>query len=75
MIGAPLFLHAGKHAKFQLAPAFHHLSESGENELVFRTGFLWDFYLGKHTLSPAISYDLTEGQDFSVFGLNVGTGF
>jgi hypothetical protein len=30
---------------------------------VFRTGFLWDFYVGKITLSPTIFYDFTEGQD------------
>jgi hypothetical protein len=75
MIGIPLFLHAGRHAKFELAPAISHLSHSGENQFVFRTGFLWDFPVGKMTLTPAVFYDFTEGQDFFIFGLGVGTGF
>jgi hypothetical protein len=33
------------------------------------------FYVGKISLLPAIFYDFTEGQDFLVFGLNVGKGF
>jgi len=75
MIGVPLFLHAGRYAKFELAPSFRHLSHTGEDDFVFRTGFLLDFTVGKMTLSPGIFYDIAEGQDFLAFGLGVGTGF
>jgi len=75
MIGIPLFLHAGRHVKFELAPAFRHLSHSGEDDFVLRTGFLLDFPVGKVTISPGIFYDIAEGQDFLAFGIGVGTGF
>jgi hypothetical protein len=61
--------------KFELAPGISHLSPSGENQFVFRTGFLWDFPVGKMTLTPAVFYDFTEGQDFFNLGLGFGTGF
>ena len=75
LIGVPVFLHVGKHAKFELAPAFQHLTEADENSFVFRTGFHWDFFVGQISLSPAVFYDFTEEQDFFVFGLSIGTGF
>ena len=75
MVGIPIFLHAGRHAKFELAPGIAHLNHSGENKFVFRTGFLWDFPVGKMTLTPAVFYDFTEGQDFFIFGLGLGKGF
>jgi hypothetical protein len=75
LIGIPLFLHTGRHAKFQLAPAFRHITHSEENDFVFRTGFLWDLPVGKMTLTPGIWYDIAEGQDLFIFGVGVGTGF
>jgi hypothetical protein len=75
MVGIPLFLHAGRHAKFELAPAVRHLTHSGENQFVFRTAFLWDFHVGKMSISPGVFYDFSEGQDFLAFGLGFGTGF
>jgi hypothetical protein len=75
MVGIPIFLHAGRHAKFELAPAVRHVSHSGENQFVFRTGLHWDFHVGKMSLTPAVFYDFSEGQDFFVFGLGVGKGF
>ena len=75
LVGVPLFLHAGKHAKFQLAPCYQRIRETGDNAFVFRTGFMWDFFVGKVSLSPTVLYDLTEEQDFLVFGLTVGKGF
>jgi hypothetical protein len=75
MVGIPIFLHAGRHAKFELAPAVRHLTHSGENQFVFRTGFLWDFHVGKISIAPAVFYDFSEGQDFFAFGLGFGKGF
>ena len=40
IVGIPLFLRAGKHAIFQLAPAYHRLSHSGDEGFLFRTGFM-----------------------------------
>ena len=75
LVGIPLFLHAGKHAKFQLAPCYQKVRETGSDEFVLRTGFMWDFFVGTISLSPTIFYDFTEEQDFLVFGLTVGKGF
>lgn len=75
MIGVPVFLHAGERAKFQVAPGFHHLSHTGENELVLRTGFMWEFPVGGIALSPTFFYDIVDGQNFIVLGVTVGKGF
>jgi opacity protein-like surface antigen len=75
LLGVPVFLHAGKHAKFQLAPCYQRIRETSDDEFVFRTGFMWDFYVGSLSLAPTVFYDFTDGQDFLVVGLSIGTGF
>jgi hypothetical protein len=75
LIGVPVFLHVGNGGKFQLAPAYHRVREGDEDGFVFRTAFAWDFYIKKISLAPYIAYDFTDGQDFTVFGLDIGTGW
>jgi hypothetical protein len=75
LIGVPVYLHVGRHAKFELAAAVQHLSETGENGFVFRTGFHWDFPVGSLSIVPAVFYDFTEEQDFFIFGIGIGKGF
>jgi hypothetical protein len=75
VVGVPFYIHVGRYAKFQLAPAFHHLSHTGENEAMLRTGFMWDFSVGKMTVSPALFYDIVDGQNFIVLGAAIGKGF
>lgn len=75
LIGVPVFLHVGKGGKFQLVPAYHQVRVGEEHGFVFRTAFAWDFYINKISLAPYIAYDFVEGQDFTVFGLDIGTGW
>lgn len=72
----PLFIfHAGKSAKFFAAPCYQKVRETGHHNLVFRTGFAWDFFFGKYSVFPAIYYDFTEEQNFLVLGVGFGLGF
>ena len=73
--GVFTFLHVYKGAKILFAPGVHRVREVGDNEYFFRTAFAWDFFVGKISLSPYIAYDFTEGQNFSLFGLAIGTGW
>ncbi len=75
LLGIPLFLHVGRHAKFQLAPGWHKLNEEHEDGWVFRTGFGWGFEVGKITLTPALYYDITENENIFVAGLEIGKGW
>ena len=75
LAGVFTFLHVYKGAKIQLAPAYHQVREGDEAGFVFRTAFAWDFHVNKISLSPYIAYDFAEGQDFTVFGLAIGTGW
>lgn len=74
--GVPVFLHAGKSARFELAPGWHKVRDSEEDdEFVLRTGFSWDFEIGGGTLTPSIFYDISEGENLFVAGLAVGKGW
>ena len=75
LVGLPMFLHVGKRAKFQLAPGWHKVAEGQEKGLVWRTGFLWDFEVGKNTVSPSIYYDITEHDNLFVVGVGIGKGW
>ena len=75
LVGLPLFLHFGKRAKFQLAPGWHEVAESHDAGLVWRTGFIWDFEVGKNTISPSIYYDITEHENLFVVGVGIGKGW
>jgi len=77
LVGPLFILHAGKGAKFFAAPCYQSVRESGEDNFVFRTGFGWDFFVGKgkYSVFPSVYYDFAEGQDFFVFGVGFGMGF
>ena len=75
LIGVPLFFHVGKHAKLQLAPGWHKVKENQETGLVVRTGFIWDFEVGKNTISPSLFYDISEHEHIFVFGISLGKGW
>lgn len=76
LVGPLFILHAGKSAKFFAAPCYQKVSETGHYGLVFRTGFSWDFHLGrKYTIFPAVYYDFAEEQNFLVLGVGFGLGF
>jgi hypothetical protein len=74
VVAVPVFLHVGSSAKFQLAPGFHHLSHTNENEWLLRTGVMWTFHVKTVSILPAFYYDITEGQNFFVLGVNFGIG-
>ncbi len=75
LAGVFTFLHVYKGAKIQLAPSVHRVREEGDTEFLFRAAFAWDFHVGKISLSPYAAYDFTEGQDFTLLGLAIGTGW
>ncbi|MFT7670524.1 MAG: hypothetical protein ACI8X5_003233 [Planctomycetota bacterium] len=47
----------------------------GEEELVYRTGVLYEFEFGGYTVSPQLHYDWTSGEDAVIIGLAFGIGF
>ncbi len=75
LVGVPLFLHVGKRGKFQLAPGWHKVDEDQAKGLVWRTGFIWDFEVGKNTISPSVYYDITEHENLFVLGVGIGQGW
>jgi len=75
LLGIPFFLHAGKSAKFELAPGWHKVKEDGSDGGVLRLGFHWAFEVGRGSLSPAVFYDITEEDNLWVFGLGIGRGW
>ena len=75
LIGIPVFFHPYKGAKFIVAPCAQREREADEFNYVTRLGLGWDFEVGRTVIAPEIFYDLSEGDDFVVFGVSFGWGF
>jgi hypothetical protein len=73
--GIPLVFHAGRSAKFYVAPGIERSKETGHDEALVRLGFMWNFKVRRMTLSPALNVDFVNGERIYVPGLNVGWGF
>jgi len=75
LLGIPFFVHAGKSAKFEVAPSWHKIREDGTDGGVLRLGFHWEFEMGRGSISPAIFYDITEEDNLWILGLGFGRGW
>jgi len=75
LLGASLYIHAGRHAKFLVAPCIQGEREHGHSEFVGRFGFAYDFEVRRLTIAPALNIDFAESHEFLVLGVNVGWGF
>ena len=72
--GIPFILHPGKGWKLYVAPGRENGSER-DAEFMFRVGVLYDFEVGKVTISPAFNVDLVDGEEIYVYGVNIGRGW
>ena len=75
LFGVPVFIHAGRRAKFLVAPCIQFEREHGHSEFVGRIGFAYDFEVRRLTIAPALNVDCAESHEFLVLGVNVGWGF
>jgi hypothetical protein len=73
--GIPVFFHAGRAAKFHVAPAIEWKTETDESDFAWRLGFAYDFEVGRATIAPALHVDLVEGEQVYVVGVDLGWGF
>ena len=75
VVGIPVTFHAGRAAKFLLAPGVERNLEIDDYEFLVRVGFAYDFEVGRITLAPALNVDLVDGEQIYVYGVNIGWGF
>ena len=40
-----------------------------------RVGLLYDFEVGRFTISPVLEFDLVDGEEIPVYGVSIGKGF
>lgn len=77
LLGPIAFLHPFAGSKFWLAPLAERVRETGDWDLVWRIGAGWDFPIGKsgkYTISPNVSYDITDEHELWVLGVAFGIG-
>lgn len=66
-------LHFGEHFALQIGPGVEFIDS--EEEVLVRTGCLYEFEFGRWTLSPQLHYDFTSGEDSIVAGVAFGVAF
>ena len=74
IVGIPVFLHAGN-LTFQVAVGGERIRDTGDWEAIGRLGALYEFVVGRKTLSPGLFYDITAEGGTWVVGLNIGKGW
>jgi hypothetical protein len=73
VVGVPFFFHATPHLKLLVAPGLEHEHEG--DEFLVRLGVIYDFEVGRYTISPAVNVDFVDEEEVWVYGLNFGRGF
>ena len=50
-------------------------SEHEENEFLVRVGLLYDWHIGRCSISPTFAVDFVNGEEAYVYGVSFGFGF
>jgi hypothetical protein len=72
--GIPLVLHPRDGWKLLVAPGIED-RETEDSEFLVRAGVLYDFEVGRFTVTPALQVDFVDDDEILVYGVNLGRGF
>ena len=73
VIAAGAMFHLLDALRLQAAPGLD--LHGGKAEIVVRLGVLYDFHVGKWTLSPSLYVDVLELEQNHIYGFGFGRGF